>query len=60
MVYLNHEFAQYLGLDLYFYFTDSAESMNKGLGEWFFRQVAFPEAPDNSAEYINKSYSTVP
>jgi ribosomal peptide maturation radical SAM protein 1 len=29
---------------------------NTGLGDWFFRQVAFPHLPDNSAAYLRRYY----
>lgn len=51
---LNHDFAKYLGLDLYGFLTDSFESQNGGLGDWFFRQVAFPDLPDNSDRYFRR------
>lgn len=51
---LNHEFAKYLGLDLYGFLTDSSESQNAGMGDWFFRQVAFPDLPDNSDKYFKR------
>jgi ribosomal peptide maturation radical SAM protein 1 len=51
---LNHDFAKYLGLDLYGYLTDSFESQNGGLGDWFFRQVAFPDLPDNADKYFTR------
>jgi ribosomal peptide maturation radical SAM protein 1 len=51
---LNHDFAKYLGLDLYGYLTDSFESQNGGLGDWFFRQVAFPDLPNNADKYFER------
>lgn len=56
VIYLNHEFASYLGLDFYDYLTNSAESQNSGLGEWFFRQVAFPDEPNNAGAYIARYF----
>ncbi len=53
--YLNHDFAHYLGLDAY----DELVSFTHhptGLGEWFFRPVAFPDAPDNSDVYFQRYY----
>ena len=32
--YLNHDFARYLGLELYESITSSADSQNAGLGDW--------------------------
>lgn len=56
VVYLNLEFANYLGINLYEFLTNSPESQNTGLGDWFFRQVAFPELPDNSEEYFKRYF----
>jgi len=53
---LNHDFAKYLGLDVYGYLTDSFESQNGGLGDWFFRQVAFPDLPDNADKYFKRYF----
>jgi mannitol-1-phosphate/altronate dehydrogenase len=41
--YVSHDFAKYLGLELYDIITASADSQNAGLGDWFFRQAAFPD-----------------
>lgn len=56
IIYLNQEFAKYLGLQFYNHLTDSFESLNTGLGDWFFRQVAFPELPDNSEKYFRRYF----
>src|SRR5262249_34393606 len=29
-----------------------------GIGDWFFRQAAFPELPDNASEYFGRYYPT--
>jgi ribosomal peptide maturation radical SAM protein 1 len=54
--YFNHEFAHYLGLDSYKNITSSMNHHNSGFGEWFFRQVAFPEQADNSEKYFGRYY----
>ncbi len=54
--YLNHDFAHYLGLDLYELITASADSQNAGLGDWFFRQTAFPELPNNAGIYLSRYF----
>ena len=54
--YLNHDFAKYLGLDLCELITDSADSQNAGLGDWFFRQTAFPELPNNAGVYLSRYF----
>jgi ribosomal peptide maturation radical SAM protein 1 len=55
--YLNHDFAQYLGLDLYKQIIAFPEHQNSGIGDWFFRQVAFPELADNADEYYSRYYA---
>ncbi len=54
--YLNHDFARYIGVDLYQYISISIESYTSGLGEWFLRQSAFPESLDNSSDYLLRYY----
>lgn len=56
VIYLNHEFAKYLGLQFYDYLTESFDSLNTGLGDWFFRQTATPELPDNTEEYFRRYF----
>src|SRR5271170_6467069 len=51
---LNQEFAKHLGLDLYGYLTDSSESQNGGLGDWLFRQAAFPGLSNNAEKYFDR------
>jgi ribosomal peptide maturation radical SAM protein 1 len=54
IVYANHDFARYLGMEL----TSDiiTTSTNIGLGDWFFRQVAFPETTDNLEEYFQRTF----
>lgn len=54
--YLNHDFAGYLGLELYELITSSADSQNAGLGDWFFRQTAFPELTNNAGVYLSRYF----
>src|ERR1044072_8770934 len=56
LLYLNHDFANYLGLDLYDLIVNSKESQNSGLGDWFFRQTAFPDLPDNANVYLSRYF----
>ncbi|HEX6040883.1 RiPP maturation radical SAM C-methyltransferase [Longimicrobium sp.] len=53
--YLNHEFAHFLTLPAYGELM-SFEHHPTGLGEWFFRGVAFPEQADNAEEYFQRYY----
>ncbi|HZM01188.1 MAG TPA: RiPP maturation radical SAM C-methyltransferase, partial [Planctomycetota bacterium] len=65
LLYLQHDFARYMkagraagnggGPDLYEIFCGN-QMHNTGLGDWFFRQAAFPELPDNSREYFTRYY----
>jgi len=56
LLYLNHDFANYLGLDLYDLIVNSKESQNSGLGDWFFRQTAFPDLPNNDGGYLSRYF----
>lgn len=56
LLYLNHDFANYLGLDLYDLIVNSPESQNSGLGDWFFRQTAFAGLPDNASVYLSRYF----
>jgi magnesium-protoporphyrin IX monomethyl ester (oxidative) cyclase len=52
--YVNQEFATFIGMEANQAIVDM--SMNNGIGEWFFRQAAFPELPDNTVEFFQRSY----
>ncbi len=54
--YLNHDFANYLGLGLYDLIIDFADSQNADLGDWFFRQAAFPDLPNNAGAYLSRYF----
>lgn len=56
IVYLNHDFGRFLGTDFYGYLATSMEALNTGLGDWLFRQSAFPQLPDNTAEYLERYF----
>src|SRR5437868_11423773 len=56
VLYLNHDFAQQWGIDFCNYLANAAESHNSGLGDWFFRQVAFPHLPDNTEAYFARYF----
>jgi ribosomal peptide maturation radical SAM protein 1 len=50
--YLNHEFARRIGTRPYEAIASGNAGHTSGLGEWLFRSAAFPELPDNTAEYL--------
>ena len=56
VIYLNIEYAEQLGLDLYSTIADSVEAVTSGLGDWFFRPYAFPELVDNPEEYFTHHF----
>jgi ribosomal peptide maturation radical SAM protein 1 len=56
VLYLNHDFAHYLGLPSYRYLADSLEANMCGLGDWFFRDSAFPDVPNNTEEYWQRFF----
>lgn len=55
ILYLNMDFAAWLGADLHGALLDA--TMNTGVGEWFFRQAAFPEQPDNAEEFFARAFA---
>ena len=56
VLYLNQEFAKSLGIEYYVYLNSSFASHNSGLGDWFFRQLAFPDIKDNSEAYFRRYF----
>jgi ribosomal peptide maturation radical SAM protein 1 len=56
LCYLNHDFVRYLDPLLYS-FIATVEGVTSGLGDWFFRDVAFPGLPDNSEQYLRRHFS---
>ena len=55
VVYLNHDFVPYFGVELYQDIADGPHYLS-GLGDWFFRQLAFPELADNATAYLGRYY----
>lgn len=56
ILYLNHDFAKHIGdLEAYRHVLSDYGFMT-GIGDWFFRQSAFPDAADNTAEYFERYY----
>jgi ribosomal peptide maturation radical SAM protein 1 len=54
--YLNHNFANHMGVDFYNDVSSRQDSQNSGLGDWFFRQIAFPALPNNAAVYLTRYF----
>lgn len=56
LTYLNHDFAHYMGVPFYKRIAELMDHLSTGLGDWFFRQLAFPHLPDNTEEYFKRCY----
>jgi ribosomal peptide maturation radical SAM protein 1 len=56
IINLNHDFALYLGEDIYDEIALHGAHHNTGLGDWLFREVAFPDVPDNADDYLARYY----
>ncbi|NJL29701.1 MAG: RiPP maturation radical SAM protein 1 [Thermoanaerobaculia bacterium] len=59
ILYLNLDFSHFVGTELYEMMTSSMAANNSGLGDWFFRQLAFPDAPDNTDTYFHRYFPHV-
>lgn len=57
--YLNHDFAQFLGLEPYQLIANSMDALISGLGDWFFRSVAYPDL-DEQVDLYRRRYLTDP
>ncbi len=55
--YLNQDLARHLGVEVYTKVSDSVQAVTAGLGDWFFRGVAYPDLPDNRPEYFRRHFS---
>lgn len=56
ILYLNMDFVHYLGNELYKQMISALEANNSGLGDWLFRQVAFPKEKDNTQQYFQRYF----
>ncbi|WP_460395570.1 RiPP maturation radical SAM C-methyltransferase [Actinophytocola sediminis] len=54
--YLNQDIADYLGVELYESISVSHDHVDTGLGDWLFRGIAFPDAPDTAEDYFRRFY----
>jgi len=55
ILYLNHDFSNYFGLEIY-QALNSVQASNAGLGDWMYRQLAFPDQADNADAYMRRYY----
>jgi len=57
IVYLNQDFVRYMGAGKHLReIVGGRNSHTSGIGDWFFRQSAFPEQKDNSEAYFRRYY----
>ena len=56
ILYANLDFANYVGLDFYDMVIERVDQLAGYFPEWFFRQTAFPDAPDNTEEYFARFF----
>ncbi len=59
IIYLNHDFGRFLGVDLYTWIAQSSDAHNTCIGDWFFRQIAFPELADNTEAYFRRFFPSL-
>ncbi len=58
LLYLNHDFVRHLDARFYDFVAGTVDAVTSGLGDWFFRDVAFPGLADNSDEYFRRHFSS--
>lgn len=56
IVYLNLDFAKHYSPGVYQHIANSLETLHADLGDWYFRQVAFPELLDNTEKYLRRYF----
>src|SRR3954465_14147034 len=54
VAYLNQVFCKWIGPELYKYVSEGMEGEVSGFGDWFFREVTFPDAEPNTEEYFQR------
>src|SRR6266487_254657 len=54
--YLNQDFASHIGVPTYSAIAGDMDHLMTGVGDWLFRQIAFPELRDNSEQYFRRYY----
>lgn len=60
ILYINHDFSGFFGLDLYRFLSDNGVTTVTGFTDWIFREVAFPELRDNAAEFLGRYRYSLP
>lgn len=55
--YVNIDFALLFGAGEYKLFANNYDHLTTGIGEWLFRQLAFPDAADNTSAYFRRYFA---
>jgi ribosomal peptide maturation radical SAM protein 1 len=53
-----HDTADFLGIELYTQIAGNLDANMAGLGDWFFRECAFPQSPHNEQAYFMRFFRT--
>ncbi|HEX2643094.1 MAG TPA: RiPP maturation radical SAM C-methyltransferase [Thermoanaerobaculia bacterium] len=56
VIYASLDFGSYVGLDFYETVSTAFEQLQAYFPDWFFRQAAFPDEPDNAEEYFARFF----
>lgn len=54
--YLNQDMAEFFGTQLYESLSVSHDHIDTGIGDWLFRQIAFPGSEDTATAYFQRYY----
>ncbi|MGE5830141.1 MAG: RiPP maturation radical SAM C-methyltransferase [Micromonosporaceae bacterium] len=54
--YLNQDIADFFDVSSYTALAGHVDHLTTGLGDWLFRDIAFPELPENSQTYFHRYY----
>ncbi|HVR98292.1 MAG TPA: RiPP maturation radical SAM C-methyltransferase [Thermoanaerobaculia bacterium] len=57
VLYLNLDFLNFLGPQLFRAISVSVQANTSGLGDWFFSAEAFPDKPDDPEAYLTRSFA---
>ncbi|WP_158581538.1 RiPP maturation radical SAM C-methyltransferase [Actinomadura spongiicola] len=55
--YVNIDFALFFGAGEYNRLANEYNNLTTGIGEWLFRQLAFPDAADNASAYFQRYFA---
>src|SRR5579884_3825651 len=56
ILYLNQDIAQHFGVRLYCYISNSLDTNMSALGDWLFRNLAFPGIEENVQTYFQRCF----